>query len=342
MRCPACQNDAVAGAVFCNHCGAPIPVTCHQCTATNPSPSKFCHRCGATLSSADDIPTTSTSSTTEPTLGDVAVDFKVLAVDVARYSAPRIRTGAIFAARISKRSVISAAAGVKRISATIARRANRPKPSTGEPVPGQESPPAAPSRPVAVALSPDPETPATDPPPNEGNSIACPRCRTVNQPGSIFCFNCGLPLDEAAPAVRPAPRYTGAPGGFWIRFAAAMIDTAIFIAVQLTLIAIWPGVREYFDSDSLFHWVDVLLLLLTALYYTIGVSVWSTTVGKRICGLRVLRPDGAKVGPGRALARYCASGVSFVTLGIGYLMIAFRSDKRGLHDVICDTVVIRT
>ena len=121
-----------------------------------------------------------------------------------------------------------------------------------------------------------------------------------------------------------------------------MIDTAIFIAVQFTLIAIWPGVREYFDSDSLFHWVDVLLLLLTALYYTIGVSVWSTTVGKRICGLRVLRPDGAKVGPGRALARYCASGVSFVILGIGYLMIAFRSDKRGLHDVICDTVVLRT
>ena len=170
MRCPACQNDAVAGAVFCNHCGAPIPVTCHQCTATNPPLSKFCHRCGATLSSADDIPTTSTSSTTEPTLGDVGVDFKVLAVDVARYSAPRIRTGAIFAARISKRSVISAAAGIKRISATIARRANRPKPSTGEPVPGQEPPPAAPSRPVAVALSPASETPATDPPPNEGRT----------------------------------------------------------------------------------------------------------------------------------------------------------------------------
>ena len=317
-----------------------MPVVCHQCTATNPSLSNFCHRCGATLSSADDIPTPSTSGATGPTLRDVGVDLRVLAVDVAHYSAPRIRSGAILAARVIRHSAISAAAGIRMIGGAIAQRTNRPKPSTDEPVTGQEPPPAALAPTVAIT-SPASETPATHPAPEAGNAIACPRCRTVNQAGSIFCFNCGLPLDEAAPAVRPAPRYTGDPGGFWIRFAAAMIDTAIFIAVQFTLIAIWPGVREYFDSDSLFHWVDILLLLITALYYTIGVSVWSTTVGKRICGLRVLRPDGAKVGPGRALARYSAGGVSFLILGIGYLMITFRSDKRGLHDVICDTVVLR-
>ncbi len=121
-----------------------------------------------------------------------------------------------------------------------------------------------------------------------------------------------------------------------------MIDGAILVAVQLILIAIWPGIPQYFDSDTLFHWVDLLLLFLTALYYTIGVSVWSTTVGKRIFGLRVLRPDGGKAGAGRALARYFAGVVSFLVLGMGYLIIAFRSDKRGLHDLICDTVVLRT
>ena len=26
---------------------------------------------------------------------------------------------------------------------------------------------------------------------------------------------------------------------------------------------------------------------------------------------------------------------------IGFLMIAFRKDKRGLYDLICDTVVVR-
>ena len=319
-----------------------MPVVCDQCTATNPPLSNFCHRCGITLSSAGDIPAPSTSQASGPTLRDVAADFKVLAVDVARYSAPRIKTSAIFAARITRRSAISAVSGAKTIISAIARRANTPEPSPDAPVPRQEPPPAVPSQPVPITLPTGPETPATDPPPATEHAIACPRCRTVNQAGSIFCFNCGLPLDEAAPVARPAPHLTGDPAGFWIRLAGAMIDGAILVAVQLILIAIWPGIPEYFDSDSPFHWVDVLLLLLSALYYTIGVSVWSTTIGKRVFGLRVLRPDGSKAGPGRALARYFASGVSFLILGIGYLMIAFRSDKRGLHDVICDTVVLRT
>ncbi len=81
--------------------------------------------------------------------------------------------------------------------------------------------------------------------------------------------------------------------------------------------------------------------MLTALYHTIGVSVWSTTVGKRVFGLRVLRSDRTKVSPLRALARYLASGVSFLIFGVGYLMVAFRTDKRALHDIMCDTVVVR-
>ena len=32
--------------------------------------------------------------------------------------------------------------------------------------------------------------------------------------------------------------------------------------------------------------------------------------------------------------------ISFLILGIGFLMIAFRKDKRGLHDLICDTKVV--
>ena len=319
-----------------------MPVPCQHCTATNPPQSNFCHRCGATLSSEDGAPGQSAPGTLEPTFRDVAADFKILAVDVTRYSAPRIKTGAIFAARVIRRSVIYVVSGVRTIGAAIATRANRPKPSPDESVPEQDPPLAASSPPVATTLSPTRETPATDARLTADQAIGCPRCRTVNQDGSIFCFNCGLPLDDTAPADRPAPRYTGIPAGFWIRFAAAMIDATILAAAQLTLIAIWVGLPEYIESDSLIHWVDVPLVFMTAVYYTIGVSVWATTVGKRVFGLRVLRPDGSKVGPGRALGRYFAGGISFLILGVGYLMIAFRSDKRGLHDVICDTIVLRT
>jgi uncharacterized RDD family membrane protein YckC len=57
--------------------------------------------------------------------------------------------------------------------------------------------------------------------------------------------------------------------------------------------------------------------------------------------LYVVRTDGSRVGIGRALARYLAYVPSAIILGGGFLMIAWRQDKRGLHDLICDTVVIR-
>ena len=319
-----------------------MPVMCQYCAATNPPQSSFCHRCGATLCFADGLPNQSPSRIDEPSFRDVAADFKVLAVDVTRFSAPRIRTGAIFTARVIRRSALYGVSGIRTIGAAIATRANRPKQSPDELDPEQGPQPAATSQPMATTLSPTREVPAPEPPPTAEQAIGCPRCRIVNQAGSIFCFNCGLPLDEAAPVARPTPRYTGRPAGIWIRLAAAMIDAVILAAAQLILIAIWVGIPEYIESDSLLHWVDVPLVVMTARYYTIGVSIWSTTVGKRVFALRVLRPDGSKVGPGRALGRYFAGGISFLILGVGYLMIAFRPDKRGLHDVICDTIVLRT
>ena len=60
-----------------------------------------------------------------------------------------------------------------------------------------------------------------------------------------------------------------------------------------------------------------------------------------IIRLYVLRTDGSRIGPGRALARFLATIVSNLILYIGYLMIGIRRDKRGLHDLICDTKVVK-
>lgn len=109
----------------------------------------------------------------------------------------------------------------------------------------------------------------------------------------------------------------------------------------MVLIAFWPGFSEYFTADDFGHPVDLLIFILDVLYFTIGVAMWSTTIGKRLLGMYVLRPDGARVGAGRALARYFTGILSFLILFIGYLMVGLRDDKRGLHDLICDTVVVR-
>jgi uncharacterized RDD family membrane protein YckC len=42
-----------------------------------------------------------------------------------------------------------------------------------------------------------------------------------------------------------------------------------------------------------------------------------------------------------ATGRYFAKIISAIILGVGFLMIAFTDKKRGLHDMIASTLVIK-
>jgi len=66
------------------------------------------------------------------------------------------------------------------------------------------------------------------------------------------------------------------------------------------------------------------------------------TPGKMALGLKVIRPGGGPVGLGRAVGRYFGKMLSAMALFIGYIIVGFDSEKRGMHDMICDTRVIRT
>jgi uncharacterized RDD family membrane protein YckC len=57
--------------------------------------------------------------------------------------------------------------------------------------------------------------------------------------------------------------------------------------------------------------------------------------------LKVVRPDGGPISLGRAVGRYFAKIVSGIILMIGYIMAGFDSEKRALHDMMCDTRVIK-
>ena len=56
--------------------------------------------------------------------------------------------------------------------------------------------------------------------------------------------------------------------------------------------------------------------------------------------IKVVRPDGSPIGYGRAFGRYFGFLLSYVICLIGLIMAAFDSEKRALHDRICDTRVI--
>ena len=209
------------------------------------------------------------------------------------------------------------------------------------------------------------------------HSTACPRCHKVNEPGSAYCYSCGLPLDEAekqvlissaqsnpsgiansAPTSQSRPDATDRQAGFWIRFAAIIVDgIVIFGLMVVAVILVSEVIMATLGEDSYdfcmegtyqiddWNWAEGLDYASWAVvftgYFSIPVVIWATTIGKRVFGLYVVRADGSKVGIGRALARWLCYFLSLLILGIGFLMIAFRRDKRGLHDLICDTMVVR-
>jgi uncharacterized RDD family membrane protein YckC len=198
-------------------------------------------------------------------------------------------------------------------------------------------------------------------------------------PGTLFCSECGKPNppDELAhfgnllicPACKDsyaqklregvAPVVAVEYAGFWIRVVASVIDWVILLIVEMIVqYAIFRGsmkIPQVQPSDdpgqvlaqfgALIGAIGLLSAINTAVncaYEAIFVAKMQATPGKMALGLKVVRPDGSAVGLGRAAGRYFAKILSALILMIGYIMVAFDAQKRGLHDMICDTRVIKS
>ena len=68
---------------------------------------------------------------------------------------------------------------------------------------------------------------------------------------------------------------------------------------------------------------------------------FGATPGKMVLRLKVVRPGGEPISYLHAAGRYLAENVSVMTLYIGYLIAAFDSERRTLHDRIAGTRVIK-
>lgn len=157
----------------------------------------------------------------------------------------------------------------------------------------------------------------------------CASCGSALPAGVQFCQNCGHQIGGAVSAGGVAGMEYA---GFWIRFVAWFIDVLIL------------GVTNFILGLIIGDPIAALAIQVAvgALY---SVGFWVTqgaTPGKMAMGLRVVMENGDPVELGSGFLRYIGYLASGITLGIGYLMIAFRSDKRGLHDLIGGTVVVKT
>jgi len=144
--------------------------------------------------------------------------------------------------------------------------------------------------------------------------------------------------------------------GFWWRFLASLIDGVILGIVSKTLqYALFPSmvlVTAAPPGENPFEtlapqlarlgWAMLLSTVVSVTYSTWFIGALGANPGMMVVGIKVVRPDLSAIGYGRAFARYFAALLSTLTLCIGYLLIAFDAEKRALHDMICDTRVIKT
>ena len=144
--------------------------------------------------------------------------------------------------------------------------------------------------------------------------------------------------------------------GFWPRVGAALIDQLILFAVNMV---VWRNVARMFgwaedvevgpDAANLqeltpFLWYmgrySVVSYGVKMIYDVLMNGRFGATVGKLIIGARIVKADGSRLGYTFAFVRFLCMIVSDFTCTIGYLLVAFRSDKRALHDLLANTRVI--
>jgi uncharacterized RDD family membrane protein YckC len=208
----------------------------------------------------------------------------------------------------------------------------------------------------------------------------CQRCGLRVEEGNRFCQACGLEVGAtvaaepvaASPLPPPIAASPHAPAvqpyaGFWLRFAAALVDGLIlgipFWIVVGVMISMFGGLglilhriprgsqptdpREVmalfapFFMALLLGWI--VFFILQWLYFAVmESSPRQATFGKSVMSLRVTDAEGQRISFGHATGRFFAKLVSgMVPLGIGYIMAGFTERKQALHDLIAGTLVFR-
>jgi len=160
--------------------------------------------------------------------------------------------------------------------------------------------------------------------------------------------------EGVTPVARQLPRQFA---GFWIRFVAVLIDGIILAVVgwivQFAFLGAVLRPGRIMNSQDVNAETVGAAMGLVGLVFIVDIAIacgyeafflgrFGATPGKMALSLKVVRPSGAPISYARGAGRYFAKQLNLMTLMIGYIIAGFDSEKRGLHDMICDTRVIKT
>lgn len=175
----------------------------------------------------------------------------------------------------------------------------------------------------------------------------CPVCGHIDE-GEPQCAICGT----------EAPRKSlQTPAGFWIRYPAFIIDGIILqvisMAVTVVGLFVWNwgagGSVTILDSPELLieayasisGLIAFFMLAVNAAYYTLFHAGSGQTPGKMLLKLRAVRTDGRSLSHAAALVRWVGYFVNTIFFFLGFFWVGFSRSKRGWHDYLAGSKVIR-
>ncbi len=151
--------------------------------------------------------------------------------------------------------------------------------------------------------------------------------------------------------------------GFWIRFVASLVDT-IVLALPIAIVIYFLSDGNWFDfsqyqqnmayamsgnaSKALASQPQMTMkweLLFEATVLIITMIFWrrwrGATPGKKFVHIKIVDAKTLQdIDNRQSITRSIGYIVSTLTLLIGFFMVGFRADKKGLHDLLAGTVVI--
>jgi uncharacterized RDD family membrane protein YckC len=147
-----------------------------------------------------------------------------------------------------------------------------------------------------------------------------------------------IPIAIATPITHGLPRFAG----FWIRAAAFLVDCLI-LAIPVWVIQIVVG-RAADDQTAGHPITAMFFIIVIELFYFAGLwaSPMQATLGQKLCGLKVVDAiTRRKISFWRGAARLLALWLGIAIFLIGVIMVAFTERKRGLHDMVAGTYVVK-
>lgn len=143
--------------------------------------------------------------------------------------------------------------------------------------------------------------------------------------------------------VKPQLQYAG----FFPRLIAFGVDSLIvalvssFVKMPFNIAALVNG-PSALTKPVLFSFstLDIVFYLLGSLYFIIATYNTGTTFGKWLLKLKVVSLNNTKPSLLDLIYRETIGRYLSSLIFIGYIIIPFDSEKRALHDRLCDTRVI--